>query len=71
MSVLAYEQNGESWRTLLKTLYVPASERDANFVCWGRRDGTRCVVAFITLSDVTHPVLLSRIDRGDYGGELS
>ena len=55
-------------RTLLEVLDVAARERDTDLVQLRRGDGrTRCVVFLFTLSDVTHPSLMSRTDRGDYG----
>lgn len=43
--------------TLFQVLDVAARESDADFVNFGGRNGTRCVVLFLALSDVTHPAL--------------
>ena len=54
-------------RTLLEVLDVAARERDADFVdLRGGHGGAGRVVFLFTLSDVTHPGTMSRIDRGDF-----
>lgn len=49
--------------TLLQVLDVAARERDADFVDFGLgHRGTRSIVFFFTLSDVTHPVFVGESD---------
>ena len=53
-------------RTLLKIRNVTAGECDADFMHLGRGDwGTRGIIVFFTLSDVTHCAETLKCDSGD------